>query len=297
MHIAPDLTAGRIVRVSFLVDDFCSSREYARCILTLRTILTMQAVILAGGFGTRISEESAVRPKPMVEIGGQPILWHIMKIYASHGINDFVICCGYKSHVIKQYFHEYAISHADVTFNLGTNEMQIHRNESEPWNVTLVETGQDSMTGGRIKRAAKYVKGDTFLCTYGDGVSNVDITATIEFHRKHGKEATVTAVQPPGRFGAFSLQADQTLVDSFMEKPQGDGAWINGGFFVLDRKVLDRIHGDDSVFEQEPMRSLSADGQLHAWRHTGFWQPMDTLRDKHVLEELWASGKAPWKSW
>ena len=257
----------------------------------------MQAVILAGGFGTRISEESAVRPKPMVEIGGQPILWHIMKIYASHGINDFVICCGYKSHIIKQYFHEYAISRADVTFNLGTNEMQIHRNESEPWSVTLVETGQDSMTGGRIKRAAKYVKGDTFLCTYGDGVSNVDITATIEFHRKHGKEATVTAVQPPGRFGAFSLQADQTLVDSFMEKPQGDGAWINGGFFVLDRKVLDRIHGDDTVFEQEPMRSLSADGQLHAWRHTGFWQPMDTLRDKHVLEELWASGKAPWKSW
>ena len=222
----------------------------------------MQAVILAGGFGTRISEESAVRPKPMVEIGGQPILWHIMKIYASHGINDFVICCGYKSHIIKQYFHEYAISRADVTFNLGTNEMQIHRNESEPWSVTLVETGQDSMTGGRIKRAAKYVKGDTFLCTYGDGVSNVDITASIEFHRKHGKEATVTAVQPPGRFGAFSLQADQTLVDSFMEKPQGDGAWINGGFFVLDRKVLDRIHGDDSVFEQEPMRSLSASGLL-----------------------------------
>ena len=257
----------------------------------------MQAVILAGGFGTRISEESAVRPKPMVEIGGQPILWHIMKIYASHGINDFVICCGYKSHIIKQYFHEYAISRADVTFNLGTNEMQIHRNESEPWSVTLVETGQDSMTGGRIKRAAKYVKGDTFLCTYGDGVSNVDITASIEFHRKHGKEATVTAVQPPGRFGAFSLQADQTLVDSFMEKPQGAGAWINGGFFVLDRKVLDRIHGDDSVFEQEPMRSLSADGQLEAWRHTGFWQPMDTLRDKHVLEELWASGKAPWKRW
>ena len=177
----------------------------------------MQAVILAGGFGTRISEESAVRPKPMVEIGGQPILWHIMKIYASHGINDFVICCGYKSHVIKQYFHEYAISHADVTFNLGTNEMKIHRNESEPWNVTLVETGQDSMTGGRIKRASKYIKGDTFLCTYGDGVSDVDITAAIAFHKQHGREATVTAVQPPGRFGAFSLPADQTRIESFME--------------------------------------------------------------------------------
>ena len=257
----------------------------------------MQAVILAGGFGTRISEESAVRPKPMVEIGGQPILWHIMKIYASHGINDFVICCGYKSHIIKRFFHDYAIARADVSFDLRSNTMDIHRNESEPWHVTLVETGQDSMTGGRIKRAARYVKGDTFLCTYGDGVSDVDITASIDFHRKHGGEATVTAVQPPGRFGAFSLSANETRIDSFMEKPQGDGAWINGGFFVLDRKVLDRIDGDDTVFEQEPIRSLSTDGQLHAWRHTGFWQPMDTLRDKHVLEELWESGNAPWKRW
>lgn len=257
----------------------------------------MQAVILAGGFGTRISEESAVRPKPMVEIGGQPILWHIMKIYSSHGINDFVICCGYKSYVIKRFFHEYAIDRADVTFDLRSNSMEIHRNESEPWTVTLVETGQDSMTGGRIKRASKYIKGDTFLCTYGDGVSDVDITASIEFHKQHGCEATVTAVQPPGRFGAFSLPANQTKIDAFMEKPQGDGAWINGGYFVLNRSVLDRIKGDDTVFEQEPMRSLSADGQLQAWRHTGFWQPMDTLRDKHVLEELWDSGKAPWKRW
>jgi glucose-1-phosphate cytidylyltransferase len=257
----------------------------------------MQAVILAGGFGTRISEESAVRPKPMVEIGGKPILWHIMKIYSAHGINDFVICCGYKGHVIKSFFNEYSLSNADVTFDLRANSVRIHRNESEPWSVTLVETGLDTMTGGRIRRAAPYIEGDTFLCTYGDGVSDVDITASIRFHEAHGDEATVTAVQPPGRFGAFTLTADSSRIEAFKEKPQGDGAWINGGYFVLSRKVLDRIEGDDTVFEQGPMRSLAHEGQLHAFRHAGFWQPMDTLRDKHVLEELWESGKAPWKQW
>ncbi len=257
----------------------------------------MQVVILAGGFGTRISEESAVRPKPMVEIGDRPILWHIMKIYASHGFNDFVILCGYKSHVIKSFFANYSLANCDVTFDLKQNAMKIHRNESEAWTVTLVETGSDTMTGGRIRRAARYITTDTFLCTYGDGVSDVDITASVAFHRQHGGLATVTAVQPPGRFGAFSLSSDESRIEAFKEKPQGDGAWINGGYFVLDRKVLDRIEGDATVFEQDPMRSLAHDGQLHAWRHAGFWQPMDTLRDKHVLEELWTSGKAPWKKW
>ena len=257
----------------------------------------MQVVILAGGFGTRISEESAVRPKPMVEIGDRPILWHIMKIYSSHGFNDFVILCGYKSHVIKSFFSNYSLGNCDVSFDLKNNGMTIHRNESEPWNVTLVETGQNTMTGGRIRRAAKYITTDTFLCTYGDGVSDVDVTASVAFHRAHGGLATVTAVQPPGRFGAFTLASDESRIEAFKEKPQGDGAWINGGYFVLDRKVLDRIEGDDTVFEQHPMRSLANEGQLHAWRHDGFWQPMDTLRDKHVLEELWTSGKAPWKKW
>ena len=257
----------------------------------------MQAVILAGGFGTRISEESTVRPKPMVEIGGKPILWHILKIYSAHGINDFIICCGYKGHVIKSFFNEYSLANADVTFDLRANRMEIHRNEAEPWNVTLVETGLNTMTGGRIKRAAKYLTGDTFLCTYGDGVSNIDIAGSIEFHRNHGGEATVTAVQPPGRFGAFTLSSGSSQIEAFKEKPQGDGAWINGGYFVLSRSVIDRIDGDDTVFEQSPMRALAHDGQLHAFRHDGFWQPMDTLRDKHVLEELWDSGKAPWKKW
>ena len=257
----------------------------------------MQVVILAGGFGTRISEESAVRPKPMVEIGDRPILWHIMKIYSAHGFNDFVILCGYKSHVIKNFFANYSLGNCDVSFDLKNNGMTIHRNESEAWNVTLVETGLNSMTGGRIRRAAKYITSDTFLCTYGDGVSDVDVTASVAFHRQHGGLATVTAVQPPGRFGAFALSSDETRIEAFKEKPQGDGAWINGGYFVLDRKVIDRIEGDDTVFEQHPMRSLAHEGQLHAWRHAGFWQPMDTLRDKHVLEEMWASDKAPWKKW
>ncbi len=263
----------------------------------LHGLLIMQAVILAGGFGTRISEESSVRPKPMVEVGGKPILWHIMKIYSAHGINDFIICCGYKGHVIKSFFNEYSLANADVTFDLRANRMEIHRNEAEPWNVTLVETGLDTMTGGRIKRAAKYLNGETFLCTYGDGVSNIDISRSIAFHREHGGEATVTAVQPPGRFGAFTLSAGSSQIEAFKEKPQGDGAWINGGYFVLEPRVVDRIEGDSTIFEQSPMRGLAHDGQLHAFRHDGFWQPMDTLRDKHVLEELWESGKAPWKKW
>ena len=257
----------------------------------------MQVVILAGGFGTRISEESSVRPKPMVEIGDRPILWHIMKIYSAHGFHDFVVLCGYKGHVIKNFFANYSLGNADVTFDLRHNNMEIHRNESEPWKVTLVETGLSTMTGGRIRRAAPYLKGDTFLCTYGDGVSDVDITASVAFHREHGGLATVTAVQPPGRFGAFTLSATETKIESFKEKPQGDGAWINGGYFVLQREVLDLIEGDDTIFEQAPMRTLAHRGELHAWRHSGFWQPMDTLRDKHVLEEMWASGQAPWKRW
>ena len=233
----------------------------------------------------------------MVEIGGKPILWHILKIYSAHGINDFIICCGYKGHVIKSFFNEYSLANADVTFDLRANRMEIHRNEAEPWNVTLVETGLNTMTGGRIKRAARYLTGDAFLCTYGDGVSNIDIAGSIDFHRNHGGEATVTAVQPPGRFGAFTLSSGSSQIEAFKEKPQGDGAWINGGYFVLSRSVIDRIDGDDTVFEQAPMRALAHDGQLHAFRHDGFWQPMDTLRDKHVLEELWDSGKAPWKKW
>ena len=257
----------------------------------------MQVVILAGGFGTRISEESSVRPKPMVEIGDRPILWHIMKIYSAHGFHDFIVLCGYKGHVIKNFFANYSLGNADVTFDLARNSMEIHRNESEPWKVTLVETGLTTMTGGRILRAAPYLKGDAFLCTYGDGVSDIDITASVAFHRQHGDLATVTAVQPPGRFGAFTLSASETRIESFKEKPQGDGAWINGGYFVLQREVLDLIEGDDTIFEQGPMRTLAHQGQLHAWRHSGFWQPMDTLRDKHVLEELWASGQAPWKRW
>ncbi len=257
----------------------------------------MQAVILAGGFGTRISEESTIRPKPMVEIGGKPILWHILKIYSSHGINDFIICCGYKGHVIKSFFNEYSLANADVTFDLRNNRMEIHRNEAEPWNVTLVETGLDTMTGGRIKRAGKYIEGDTFLCTYGDGVSNIDITRSIKFHQEHGGDATVTAVQPPGRFGAFTLSSGSAHIESFKEKPQGDGAWINGGFFVLEPEVIDYIPDDTTVWEQEPLRGLADRGELSAYKHSGFWQPMDTLRDKEYLEDLWRSGNAPWKIW
>ena len=257
----------------------------------------MQVMILAGGFGTRISEESAIRPKPMVEIGGRPILWHIMKMYLAHGLNDFVICCGYKGHQIKQFFRDYALDGADVSFDMRENTTTLLRTASEPWKVTLVDTGADTMTGGRIKRAARYLHDGPFCCTYGDGVGDVDITGLIEFHRQQGALATVTAVQPPGRFGAFTLHGDEMRVPSFKEKPHGDGAWINGGFFVLDPRVVDLIDGDDTVWEREPLERLAETGQLAAYRHHGFWQPMDTLRDKQTLESLWASGKAPWKKW
>jgi glucose-1-phosphate cytidylyltransferase len=256
----------------------------------------MKAVILAGGLGTRLSEETSTRPKPMVEIGGKPILWHIMKMYASHGINDFVICCGYKGYVIKEYFANYFLHMSDVTFDMQANTMHVHEKRAEPWKVTLVDTGDDSMTGGRLGRVAEYVKDeDAFCFTYGDGVSDVDISATLAFHRQHGKQATLTATFPPGRFGALDIQKGQVM--SFREKPRGDGAMINGGFFVLSPKVLDLIKGDATIWEQDPLIALAESGQLMAFEHHGFWQPMDTLRDKHWLEELWASGKAPWKQW
>ncbi len=257
----------------------------------------MKAVILAGGYGTRISEESAVRPKPMVEIGGQPILWHIMKIYSHHGINDFIICCGYKGHLIKEYFADYYLRRSDVTFDLQKNTMEVHTNACEPWRVTLVHTGHKSMTGGRIKRVRDYIGNETFCLTYGDGLSDVDITDLVRFHRRHGRLATLTAVQPAGRFGAFNLEADEVLVPSFKEKPQGDGAWVNGGFFVLEPQVIEYIDGDQTVWEREPLERLAAEGNLVAYRHYGFWQPMDTLRDKIVLEELWQGGAAPWRNW
>jgi len=256
----------------------------------------MKAVILAGGLGTRLSEETSTRPKPMVEIGGKPILWHIMKMYSAHGINDFIICCGYKGYVIKEYFANYFLHMSDVTFNMRDNTMEVHDKRAEAWNVTLVDTGDDSMTGGRLHRVADYVKDEESFCfTYGDGVGDIDISATIEFHKKHGKAATLTATYPPGRFGALDIRQGQVL--NFKEKPKGDGAMINGGFFVLKPEVLKYITGDASVWEQEPLMKLASDQQLMAYEHHGFWQPMDTLRDKHLLEELWMSGKAPWKTW
>jgi glucose-1-phosphate cytidylyltransferase len=257
----------------------------------------MKAVILAGGFGTRISEESAVKPKPMIEIGNRPILWHIMKSYSAHGINDFVILCGYKGHLIKDYFANYHLHTSDVTYDLKNQETIIHRNDSEPWRVTCVDTGESTMTGGRLKRAAKYIGDGTFCLTYGDGVSNVDISASIAFHKAHGKLATLTAVQPTGRFGVFTLQSESDAVESFHEKPKGDGAWVNGGYFVLEPGVLEHIGDDSSVWEREPMEELSKLGQLQAWKHAGFWQPMDTLRDKMLLDELLAKGNAPWIIW
>lgn len=257
----------------------------------------MKAVILAGGYGTRISEESTVRPKPMVEIGGQPILWHIMKMYSMHDINEFVICCGYKGWMIKEYFANYFLHRSDVTFDLQHNSMDVHRNTSEPWKVTLVHTGHKSMTGGRIKRVREYLDNDTFCLTYGDGLSDVDITELINFHREQRTLATLTAVQPVGRFGAFNLDADDTRIDSFREKPHGDRAWVNGGFFVLEPAVIDYIKDDNTVWEREPMERLAEEDKLSAYRHEGFWQPMDTLRDKNVLEELWQSGAAPWRTW
>ncbi|GAB2778930.1 glucose-1-phosphate cytidylyltransferase [Hymenobacter luteus] len=258
----------------------------------------MKAVILAGGYGTRISEESGVRPKPMVEIGGRPILWHIMKIYAHHGIRDFVICCGYKGHLIKQYFSDYFLHNSDVTFRMDRNEMQIHRNHAEPWTVTLVDTGQETMTGGRLRRVREYVENETFCLTYGDGVGDVDIREAVRYHRQQGALATLTAVRQPGRFGVFNLQDSSSLVSSFTEKPEGgETPWINGGFFVLEPAIFDYIDGDDTVWEKAPLERLAAEGRLAAFRHTGFWQPMDTLRDKNMLEEMWQQGRAQWKVW
>jgi glucose-1-phosphate cytidylyltransferase len=256
----------------------------------------MKAVILAGGLGTRISEETHLRPKPMIEIGGKPILWHIMKTYSAHGVNDFVICCGYKGYIIKEYFANYFLHMSDVTFDMAHNRMEVHQQKAEPWRVTLVDTGEETLTGGRLRRVAEYVKDEEAFCfTYGDGVSDLDISAEITFHKQHGKLATVTAVQPPGRYGA--LQLDGQSVSGFSEKPRGDGGFINGGFFVLSPKCIDLIEGDYSSWEGEPLMRLAAEGQLSAYEHKGFWQPMDTLREKNMLEDLWASGKAPWKVW
>lgn len=256
----------------------------------------MKAVILAGGLGTRISEETHLKPKPMIEIGGRPILWHIMKVYSSHGVNDFIICCGYKGYVIKEYFANYFLHMSDVTFDMSSNEMEVHYKKAEPWRVTLVDTGDDTLTGGRLKRVANFVHGDDAFCfTYGDGVANVDLSKLITFHKLHGKLATVTAVQPPGRFGALLREGD--IVHGFQEKPPGDGVWINGGFFVLSPKVIDSIDGDQTSWEGLPLETLARNGQLKSFEHRGFWQPMDTLRDKNLLEDLWSSGKAPWKIW
>ena len=257
----------------------------------------MKAMILAGGFGSRISEESVVRPKPMVEIGGMPILWHIMKMYSNHGVNDFVICCGYKGHVIKEWFSNYLLRRADVTFDLINNKSTVHSSAVEPWRVTLADTGIGTMTGGRIKRAARYIEDDVFFMTYGDGVSDIDISASLDFHRSHGKKATMTAVQPDQRFGVFSLAPGEETVAHFREKPKGDSVWTNAGFFVLDRSVVDYIDGDDTVWEVGPLQRLVEDQQLVANRHEGFWQPMDNLHDKNKLEDLWNTHNPPWKSW
>jgi glucose-1-phosphate cytidylyltransferase len=257
----------------------------------------MKAVILAGGLGTRISEETSSRPKPMVEVGGKPILWHIMKIYSCHGVNDFIICCGYKGYVIKEYFANYFLHMSDVTFDMKNNEMQVHHQYAEPWKVTLVDTGEQTMTGGRLARVQQYIKDETAFCfTYGDGVSDVDISQLIAFHHAHGRMATLTAASPPGRFGALDIQADHQI-STFNEKPKGDGGMINGGFFVLSPKVLSLITDDSTTWEKGPLEQLAVSGELMAYQHEGFWQPMDTLRDKNYLEELWMSGKAPWKSW
>jgi glucose-1-phosphate cytidylyltransferase len=255
----------------------------------------MKAVILAGGQGTRISEESQFRPKPLIEIGGKPILWHILKIYAAQGINDFIICAGYKGYAIKEYFANYFLHMSDVTFDVKNNEMIVHRQYAEPWKVTIVDTGDLTMTGGRIKRIQEYVEEETFCCTYGDGLANVDINALLEAHLRGGREVTLTGVKPPGRFGALNLSEDKVL--SFQEKPEGDGGWINGGFFVMEPSIFERIDSDETVLEQKPLTSLACDSQLTVYKHEGFWQPMDTLRDKLHLESLWEQDEAPWKVW
>jgi glucose-1-phosphate cytidylyltransferase len=257
----------------------------------------MKAVILAGGFGTRLSEETQLRPKPMIEVGGKPILWHIMKIYSAHGVNDFVICCGYRGYMIKEYFANYFLHTSDVTFDMANNSVEVHHRHTEPWKVTVVDTGEATLTGGRLRRVSEFVAGDEAFCfTYGDGVADIDIRASIEFHQNHGKLATITAVQPPGRYGALEL--DDQIVKGFVEKPHGDGnGLINGGYFVLSPKCLERIAGDSTSWEAEPLTQLAADRELMAWPHHGFWQPMDTLREKNLLEAMWAEGRAPWRVW
>jgi glucose-1-phosphate cytidylyltransferase len=256
----------------------------------------MKAVILAGGLGTRLSEETGTRPKPMVEVGGKPILWHIMKIYAHHGIREFIVCLGYKGYVVKEYFANYFLHMSDVTFDLASNAMEVHQNSSENWKVTLVDTGADTMTGGRVRRVRDYIGNETFCMTYGDGVGDINITALLEAHRAHGRMATLTATQPPGRFGRLALEPGGRI-ESFEEKPTGEGGWVNGGFFVLEPGVLDYIEGDATTWEREPLERLASESQLHAFKHQGFWLPMDTVRDKKMLEDLWATGKAPWKVW
>ena len=255
----------------------------------------MKAVILAGGLGTRISEETILKPKPMIEIGGRPILWHLLKIYSSFGINDFIICAGYKGYVIKEYFANYFLHMSDVTFDMTHNRMEVHNRRSEPWRITIVDTGDVTMTGGRLKHAQEYLDNETFCFTYGDGLADVDVSALVSFHKKHGRYATLTGVQPPGRFGALCVEG--TKVSGFHEKPDGDGSWVNGGFFVLEPSVFDLIENDSTIWERSPLESLAISNQLSIYKHEGFWQPMDTLRDKLHLEELWESGKAPWKVW
>lgn len=257
----------------------------------------MKAVILAGGLGTRISEETTVRPKPMVEVGGKPIIWHIMKMYSQYGINDFIICCGYKGYIIKEYFANYMLHVADVTFDIKNNKMKVLHNEAEPWTIALIDTGETSMTGGRLKRVASYLDEGTFCMTYGDGVCDVNIKDIVDFHKTQGTKATLMAAQQPGRFGAFTLEESHSKVACFLEKPKGDGAWVNGGFFVLEPSVIDYIDNDSTVWEQQPLEKLAKEGNLSAFRHSGFWQPMDTLRDKCLLEDLWQAGSAPWKVW
>ena len=257
----------------------------------------MKAVILAGGLGTRLSEETVVKPKPMVEIGSRPILWHIMKIYSAHGINDFIICCGYKGYLIKEYFQNYFLHQSDITFHMHDNKREVHQNNSEPWKVTLVDTGENTMTGGRLKKVKEYVKDEEAFCfTYGDGVGDIDISSLIKFHKDHGKQATLTATRPPGRYGALQF-GSQNIVEKFQEKPDGDGSWINGGFFVLNPRVIDLIKDDQTQWEEEPLNNLAKNKQLYAFKHNGFWQPMDTLRDKTLLNELWNKGNVPWKVW
>ena len=259
----------------------------------------MKAVLFAGGLGTRLSEETAVKPKPMVEVGGKPILWHIMKIYAAHGVNEFIVCCGYKGHVIKEYFANYFLHRSDVTFDLENNDMHVHQNEVEPWKVTLVDTGESTLKGGRLLRVRDYIGDETFCLTYGDGVSDVNVTELLEFHKQQDALVTLTAVQPPGRFGAFPLDDDQTKISTFKEKPQGGSAWINGGYFVVEPSALDYIKdgSEEMDWEKAPLETMASEGRLAAYRHQGFWHPMDTLHDKNKLEQMWASNKAPWKKW